>query len=175
MRLMLAVIAGVLLAASAACAQGSAPVADPLPADPRPSLGAMNPAVTDANAAKTICVANWDLPPVRPLGAYTNKLKAAQLPPGANPRLYEEDHVQAISNGGDPRNPANLRPQYWTGPNGARTKDHQVEDVVHRAICKTHTMTIAQGRAFTAAWIAAHHPYPLMPANAPTGGARTAP
>jgi hypothetical protein len=159
----LAIIA--LVACSLLAGTAVAQTADPLPADPHPTLGAMNPAVTDANAAKTICVPNWDLPPIRPPGSYTNKLKASQLPPGTNLRLYEEDHVQAISNGGDPRNPANLRPQYWTGPSGARTKDHQVEGVVHRAICKTHTMTIAQGQAFTAAWIAAHHPYPLMPSG----------
>lgn len=151
--------------ASLIAAVAVALAADPLPKDPAPTTGVANPAVTDATLASTICRPNWTKPPVRPPARFTNRLKAAQLPPGANLRLYEEDHVWPIEDGGAPRDPANLRPQYWTGPDGARAKD-VVETNVHRAICR-HEMTLAEGHAVLAAWILAHRPYPILAPGAP--------
>ena len=139
---------------------------DPLAADPNPTVGVANPAVTDANMAETICKPGWTAT-VRPSDEYTNKLKAEQLPEGADPKLREEDHVWPIEDGGHPTDPANLRPQFWEGPNGAKAKDFQVEDVVHRALCVTHTMTLEQGHAVLSAWILAHHPYPILREGAP--------
>lgn len=138
----------------------------PIPADPNPTTGVANPNVTDANVGQTICVSGWTKT-VRPPASYTNKLKRQFLPSGTNLHLFEEDHVWPIEDGGDPRNPENLRPQYWWGPDGAHTKDAEVENVVHRAICVTHTMTLEQGHAAISAWIAAHHPYPIPTQPAP--------
>ncbi|MDB5447640.1 MAG: hypothetical protein JWQ97_2957, partial [Phenylobacterium sp.] len=39
-------------------------------------------------------------------------------------------------------------------------KDHQVEDVVHRELC-AHKITLDQARETIAAWVQAHHPYPV--------------
>ncbi len=129
-------------------------------ADPRVTLGVANPVVTDANVRTTICVSGWTKT-VRPPVSYTDKLKRELLPPGANIADFELDHVWPIEDGGDPKNPDNLRLQRWTGPDGARAKD-VVETAVHRAIC-AGTMTIAQGHAELAAWIEAHRPYEPLP------------
>jgi hypothetical protein len=143
----------------------AATLALPLAADPNPTTGVANPAVTDTNIGQTICVPGWSAT-VRPPASYTDRLKREQLPPGTDPSLFEEDHVWAISDGGNPTDPRNLRPQAWEGPDGAKAKDHQVEDVVHRAICKRQ-MTLEQGHAVIAAWILSHHPYPVVQSTAP--------
>lgn len=161
MRAPFVLVAAVALA-TAATAQ---PLTDPFQAEPHPTVGVANPDVTDANIDQTICKPGWTKT-IRPPASYTNKLKAEQLPPGADPHLYEEDHVWPLEAGGNPRDPRNLRPQYWTGPSGARAKDHQAENVAHKAIC-AHTMTLAQAHAFIAQWIITHNPYPALPDGAP--------
>lgn len=132
----------------------------PLQVDRNPTVGVPSPAVTDANIDQTICKPGWTAT-IRPPASYTDKLKREQLPPGSNLSLFEEDHVLPLEAGGDPRDPHNLRPQAWIGPDGARAKDHQVENVVHKAIC-AHTMTLEAGRAIISVWILAHHPYPVV-------------
>lgn len=141
-----------------------------LQVDQTPTVGVANPAVTDANLEQTICQvapahkpAGWKswIERQRPPASYTTKLKREQLPPGTNLSLFEEDHVWPIEDGGNPNDPRNLRPQAWEGPNGAKAKDHQVENVVHKMIC-AHTMTIEQGHEIIAQWILAHKPYPVV-------------
>lgn len=139
--------------------------ASPLPADPNPTLGVLNPDVTDATIDQTICKSGWTAM-VRPPASFTDKLKVAQLPSGADPHAWEEDHVMPLEVGGAPRDPHNLRPQFWTGPDGARAKDHQAENVAHKAVC-AHTITLEQGQAVIRAWITAHHPFPVPQAGSP--------
>lgn len=159
-----AVAWAVLLIVLAWVVLGAPGVASARAVDPNPTTGVSNPAVTDANIATTICADGWTKT-IRPPASYTNKLKAAQLPPGANLRLWEEDHVRPLEAGGDPRDPHNLRPQLWIGPDGAHAKDG-VETATKRAIC-SGSMTLEQGQAALAAWITEHHPYPLVQPGAP--------
>jgi hypothetical protein len=67
----------------------------------------LNPDVTQANINSTICVAGWTAT-VRPPASYTSKLKKIQLPPDANPKAYEEDHIVPLACGGSPTEPTNL-------------------------------------------------------------------
>ena len=156
----------ILLAFAAAAAVGaSAPAymtgpGDPMSADPSPTVGVANPLISDANLATTLCKPNWT-GTIRPSNAYTTALKKAQLPPGTDLSKYEEDHVRAIVDGGHPYDPDNLRPQYWSGPSGAKAKDHQVEDVVHHDLC-AHKITLEQARSIIATWVITHHPYPVI-------------
>ncbi len=104
----------------------------------------LNPAVSQATVDQTICKAGYTAT-IRPPVAYTNALKARQLPAGAKLADYEEDHWIPLEIGGSPRDPRNLWPQIWTD---ARRKDSQ-ENQLHRMVC-AHTMTlaIAQRRMF---------------------------
>lgn len=135
-------------------------VAAALLADPNPPLGVANPAVTQATIHQTICQRGWTKT-VRPPASFTNALKRAQLPAGADPHAYEEDHVLPIEDGGAPRDPGNLRPQLWVGPDGARAKDDTVETPTRRRICAGE-ITLVAGQAIIRAWVVAHHPYPVI-------------
>lgn len=132
---------------------------------PNPTLtpGAINPAITQANIHRTICVRGWTKT-VRPPARYTDRLKRRQLAAedlgNVNPRSMEEDHRVPLEVGGAPRDPKNLWPQRWQGQWGAHTKD-RLENWAHRQIC-SGKMTLAQGRAiFLGNWIAAYKKYLL--------------
>jgi hypothetical protein len=127
------------------------PLDDP---DPRITPGVTNPRVTQANIAQNICSKDFRTAAFRPKPAYTNALKRQQLreygdtvkDPDAtcversnNPRCYEEDHLIAIEDGGNPFDPRNLWPEPTNktpGVNGAgwESKD-LVESFLHDAIC----------------------------------------
>lgn len=138
-----------------------------LQTDPNPPTGVLNSAVTQATIGQTICNKAKDAKGhdwifnQRPPASWTDKIKSAQLPPGTNLKLFEEDHIMAISDGGAPHDPNNLRPQAWDGPDGAKAKDHQAEDAAHALIC-SGKLTLAQGQAMVRTWINAHHPYPKV-------------
>lgn len=106
---------------------------DSLLPDPARTPGVMNPAVTQANLQKTICVPNWTKT-VRPPASYTDKLKLQQMKDlglKGDPHSFEEDHFVSIEMGGDPRDPKNLWPQPWPD---ARHKD-VIENQIHRKLC----------------------------------------
>jgi hypothetical protein len=81
----------------------------------RPALtpGVLNPDVTQATIAQTICARGWTKT-VRPPASYTNTLKLEQMhrygfTGGAVD--YQEDHFISLELGGDPRDPRNLWPE----------------------------------------------------------------
>lgn len=112
--------------------------------DPTSNPGEINPDVTSATIAKTICVHGWTAT-VRPPVAYTNKLKAKLLPPGHGLADYELDHLMSIEDGGAPAAPANLWMMVYADHYGARVKD-VLETKVSRAVC-AGKMTLDQARA----------------------------
>jgi hypothetical protein len=156
--------------APATITAGTVPLVTATAGLPPPSTpGATNPAVTQANIHRTatspgtICVSGWTAT-IRPPASYTSELKRLQMGsggairapsgrvyqvvglhlPGA-PSDYEEDHRDALEIGGDPENPANLWPEIWNGPAGARAKD-LIENRVHADVC-SGLLTLAQGQA----------------------------
>lgn len=153
-------------------------IAAALSALPNPTTtpGVLNPAVTQANIAETVCKAGWTAT-IRPPVSYTNKLKALQLialgfainpvggvPAGAiiDPHSVEEDHLISLQLGGDPRDPANLWPEPWDGPWGARRKD-VFESFLKRAVCRGEiTLERAQSEIRTD-WIAGYLSHPQLP------------
>lgn len=117
----------------------SSVVVTPVPASlttPRPRevsprrIGRLNPAVTQATIYQTVCVPGWTAK-IRPPASYTNALKRAQLPPGADLAAYEEDHLMPLALGGAPRDPKNLWPVIWKR---ARLDDAW-ETRLHRELC----------------------------------------
>jgi hypothetical protein len=120
----------------------------PLP-DPRCTPGAINPKVTQATIASTICRAGYTAS-IRPPADITAREKAA------NARSYrytgpsatgEYDHLISLEIGGDPDDPRNL----WVEPNdrpGATSTNNSkdaVENAAHTAVCTGKlTLTDAQ-------------------------------
>ena len=122
--------------------------------------GAINPNVTQANIASTICVSGWT-GTVRPTPSYTSKLKRKQMValrlPGS-PLLYEEDHLIPLELGGHPTDPGNLWPQRWTGAWNAHDKD-RLENRLHRMVC-TRKITLTDAQiAIRTDWVAAYKRY----------------
>jgi hypothetical protein len=95
--------------------------------------GALNPAVTQATLATTVCIPGWTAT-IRPPTEYTNHLKAVQLQeygfPGS-PADYQEDHFVSLGLGGNPTDPHNLWPEPWPR---ARAVD-SIERHLHEELC----------------------------------------
>jgi hypothetical protein len=82
----------------------------------RPALtpGVLNPDVTQATIAQTICSRGWTKT-VRPPTSYTNALKLEQIRQygfAGGPADYQEDHFISLELGGAPRDPKNLWPEH---------------------------------------------------------------
>ena len=126
------------------------------PQDSGKTPGAIDPTATKAK----VCVPNYTKQPgVRPdAKTYTNPLKVRQMKdlglPGV-PEDYEEDHFISLELGGHNKDPHNLWPEPWCpgglGPRtkscfgGANEKD-QVENELHRLMCKAGTITIGEAQ-----------------------------
>jgi hypothetical protein len=127
--------------------------------------GVLNPNVTQANIATTVCKSGWTAT-IRPTVAYTNKLKATQLAGdykylekdyGTEMSKYEEDHLISLQLGGNPSDPKNLWPQPYAGSN-ARKKD-VVETALKRLVC-AGTLKLADAQHMIATdWAAAYKKY----------------
>lgn len=136
------------------------PMTSPLPADPCHAGGitycALNPAVTQATIASTICVSGWTAT-VRPPSSYTSSLKVEQLAAfgyaDQNPRDYEEDHRVPLELGGAPRDTSNLSPELGGSPN---PKD-SAENSARADVCAGRVTLQQEQVAFVARWLA---PYP---------------
>ncbi|MGH9078357.1 MAG: hypothetical protein ACRDY0_13075 [Acidimicrobiales bacterium] len=123
----------------------------PLP-DPSCTPGAINPAVTPADLATTICSSGWTAT-VRPPESYTEYLKVAQMASYGEPgpvSAYEEDHLVPLELGGAPSDPRNLWPEPGASPNG---KD-QVESAGRRAVCSGRMALSAAQLAVASDWVA---------------------
>ena len=95
--------------------------------------GVLNPAVTQATIAATICRAGWTRT-VRPPASYTSDLKQKQLvqyhlrgPPSA----FQEDHLISLELGGDPTDPRNL----WPEPYPRASDVDRIENELNHRVC----------------------------------------
>lgn len=113
----------------------------------RPPHGTLNPAVTQATIATTICVHGWTAT-IRPPVAYTSQLKRAQMSARhlhGTTADYEEDHLIPLELGGAPSDPKNLWPERITQ---ARAKD-RLENALHTQVC-AGTLTLDAAQALIA-------------------------
>jgi hypothetical protein len=103
----------------------------------------LNPDVTQATIATTICRRGWTRT-VRPPAAYTDSLKRQQLRayrlmgPSS---LYQEDHLISLELGGHPTDPRNLWPEPY--PRAARVD--AVENELNAKVCDG-SLTLAQAQ-----------------------------
>jgi len=105
--------------------------------------GVLNPAVTQATIAVTICRRGWTRT-VRPPVDYTNALKLRGLrqyqlrgPPSA----FQEDHLISLELGGDPRDPRNL----WPEPYPRAAEVDRIENDLNRRVCEG-SLTLAEAQ-----------------------------
>ena len=150
------------LSVSASPSQPASPAStsSPQPSDPchvaTVTYCALNPAVTQATIATTICVSGWTAT-VRPPSSYTSSLKVEQLAAfgysDQNPRDYEEDHRVPLELGGAPRDTSNLSPERGASPN---PKD-SAENAARADVCAGRATLQQEQAAFVALWLA---PYP---------------
>ena len=101
--------------------------------DPICTPGSIDPAVTDANVASTICVSGYTAT-IRPSSSYTGSLKRQQMVEyGFTDSLsaHEEDHLISLELGGAAADPTNLWPEPGASPND---KD-RIENFLRSAVC----------------------------------------
>ena len=102
-------------------------------ADPVRTPGVLNPDVTQATLAATICKHGWTRT-IRPPTAYTDALKRTQLREyGLNgpASSYQEDHLISLELGGHPTDPRNLWPEPY--PRAARVDT--IENALNADVC----------------------------------------
>jgi hypothetical protein len=105
--------------------------------------GVLNPAVTQATIASTICRRGWTRT-IRPPVDYTNALKRRQLsryglhgPPSG----FQEDHLISLELGGSPADPRNL----WPEPYPRASAVDQIENDLNHRVC-TGSLTLAEAQ-----------------------------
>jgi len=102
-------------------------------ADAARTPGVVNPDVTQAHIASTICKGGWTRT-VRPPVDYTNALKRTQMPlyGEAGPlSAYQEDHLISLELGGHPTDPRNL----WPEPYPRASEVDQIENELNAKVC----------------------------------------
>ena len=134
--LAVALVVGLLLLTAFArlgVAPGGAGAGAPILPDPALTPGVLNPAVTQATIARTICVKGWT-GLIRPPSSYTTELKREQMEELGRPGSlsdYQEDHFISLGLGGHPTDPRNLWPQPY--PRAAEVDRIEVE--LHDGVC----------------------------------------
>lgn len=115
--------------------------------------GVVDPAVTQANIATTICKRGWTAT-VRPPVSYTEPIKLRSMKAYGyidSPRLHELDHLVSLELGGAPRDPANL----WAEPGASPNAKDRIENDLNHAVC-SHRITLAAAQqAIAANWTTA--------------------
>ena len=125
--------AGIALALLALVLRLEQHVAHPFVADPVRTPGVLNPDVSQATLAATICKRGWTRT-IRPPTTYTDALKRRQLREyGLVGPLsgYQEDHLISLELGGHPTDPRNLWPEPY--PRAARVDT--IENELNAQVC----------------------------------------
>ena len=115
--------------------------------------GATDPRVAQANIDNTICVTGYTKT-VRPPQHVTASIKRERMEAYglAGPMsAYELDHLIPLELGGASASSANLWPEPWDGPAGARAKD-QVENALRREVCAHRVALAVAQREIASDW-----------------------
>lgn len=112
-----------------------------------------------------VCSPTFKTNSIRPSTSYTNKLKIQGMIDYGYPlnsSLVEEDHLGAITDKFDPKDPKNLWPQFWdlnvNGFNaGAHTKD-KLEVKIHKLLCNK-TISFNEAQVCFSDWISCYRKY----------------
>jgi hypothetical protein len=105
----------------------------PYHADPVRTPGVVNPDVTQANIATTVCKHGWTRT-IRPPTDYTNELKLKQMREygvAGSPAQYQEDHLLSLELGGHPTDARNL----WPEPYPRAAEMDSIENELNAKVC----------------------------------------
>ena len=125
--------------------------------DSRCTPGAIDPAVTQANIHRTICVSGYTKR-IRPPESVTEAEKRLSMKAYSAARplhAYEYDHLVALELGGARNDPRNLWPEPGASPN---SKD-ALENRLHARVCDGEMTLGAAQRAIAHDWVAAYDRY----------------
>jgi len=124
-----------------------------------PCLGgavcSLNPAVTQATIASTICVIGWTAT-VRPPVTYTGNLKVQQMAAlhlAGPPSDFEEDHRVPLELGGDPSDARNLTPELRVSAGGGAEVKDRDENAARAAVCSGSKSLVQAQAEFVAKWL----------------------
>lgn len=133
----------------------------PLP-DPSCTPGAINPEVTQADIATTICRSGWTTT-VRPPESVTGPEKSASAAAYGYSGPFataEYDHLIPLELGGDPDDPANLwvEPNDLPGATSTRNGKDDLENTLRELVCSGSLSLATARQAIATDWVtAAHH------------------
>ena len=122
---------------------GSRAMQSPVRASWTLTPGVVNPDVTQATIAATICARGWTKT-VRPSSEYTSRLKAEQMKQYGErgpPSAYQEDHLISLELGGHPTDPGNL----WPEPYPRAADVDRVENELNAKVC-SRRLSLAEGQ-----------------------------
>jgi hypothetical protein len=105
----------------------------PYAADPARTPGVVNPDVTQANIASTVCRHGWTRT-IRPPTDYTNALKLKQMREygvTGSAAQYQEDHLISLELGGHPTDARNL----WPEPYPRAAEVDSIENDLNAKVC----------------------------------------
>ena len=131
LRTTLIALALLLLGAAMLIPHGST-TKGPYHADLARTPGVLNPDVTQANIASTICTHGWTKT-IRPPTDYTNELKLRQMREygvGGSPTQYQEDHLISLELGGHPTDPRNLWPEPYPRASDVDSTENELNSKV---------------------------------------------
>lgn len=125
--------------------------------DPKLTPGVADPAVTQANIGRTICVAGYTAK-VRHVTPAMHRAVFAEY--GVNPKVggpYEDDHLISLELGGS-NDIRNRWPQSYVGKWNAHMKDH-LENKLHALVCDGTISLHAAQEAIRTDWETAYAKY----------------
>jgi hypothetical protein len=138
--------------------------------DRRCTPGAVNPAVTPATIARTICAAGWTAT-VRPPERVTEPEKLASLRAygEAGASGYEYDHLVPLELGGAVNDPRNLwpEPDYGTRQGFDLNPKDELETLLKHRVCEGRLSLAEAQRQIGFNWVAAMRRYGLQSALSP--------
>jgi hypothetical protein len=117
--------------------------------------GVRDPAVTQANIARTICRAGYTKT-VRPPASVTGPEKLASMKAygdGGSPRRFEYDHLISLELGGAPNDAHNL----WPEPGGSPNPKDRLENRLHRLVCDGMLTLKAAQHQIATNWVKRYH------------------
>ena len=122
--------------------------------DPRCTPGAIDPAVTQGNLARTICRPGYSAR-VRPPESVTEREKRASLRAYGDRqplRAYEYDHLVSLELGGARNDARNL----WPEPGRAPNPKDSLESRLHARVCRGQMSLAAAQLAIARDWVSAY-------------------
>ena len=121
--------------------------------DPACTPGAINPKVTDATLADTICKTGYtkSIRPPASIVAAEKRANAASYGYTGSFSDIEYDHLVPLELGGDPNDPRNL----WVEPGASPNPKDGVESKLHQLVCEGRLPLAAAQEAIANDWTTA--------------------